>query len=237
MDYQNKRVGLNVKHYWGLLCNGVDWGRLTDYELNLIMKISFFCSMAEYLSYEETAAFIEATKWNGYKFLSSEDVYNNIIAIPDELYGEEPQEQLKEQESETVLATTKEMSKASSVAKILNLVDNQKAAAIKDYVRNKFGRQLVRTDSEDQNCFFQSVLMQLGNKESMVDEKGNFFSPQNFRLQAIDYVAVNYSDMYPVLENHITTSLKTWCTKMLSDQEPADFPLCVAVRYLIDVSK
>ena len=59
------------------------------------MKNSFFCRMAEYLSYEETAAFIEATKWNGYKFLSSEDVYNNIIAIPDELYGEELQEQLK----------------------------------------------------------------------------------------------------------------------------------------------
>ena len=237
MDYQNKWVGLNVKRYWGLLCNGVDWGRLTDYELNLIVKNSFFCRMPEYLSYEETAAFIEATKWNGYKFLSSEDVYNNIRAIPDELYGEEPQEQLKEQESETVLATEKEMSKASSVAQILNLVDNQKAAAIKDYVRKKFGRQLVRNDSEDQNCFFQSVLMQLGNKESMVDEKGNLFSPQNFRLQAIDYVAVNYSDMYPVLEKHITTSLKTWCTKMLSDQEPADFPLCVAVRYLIDVSK
>ena len=191
MDYQNKRVGLNVKRYWGLLCNGVDWGRLTDYELNLIVKNSFFCRMAEYLSYEETAAFIEATKWNGYKFLSSEDVYNNIRAIPDELYSEEPQEQLKEQESETVLATKKEMSKASSVAQILNLVDNQKAAAIKDYVRKKFGRQLVRNDSEDQNCFFQSVLMQLGNKESMVDEKGNLFSPQNFRLQAIDYVAVN----------------------------------------------
>ena len=190
--------------------------------------------MAEYLSYEETAAFIEATKWNGYKFLSSEDVYNNIIAIPDELYGAEPQEQPNEQESETVLATTKEMSKASSVAKILNLVENQKAVAIKDYVRNKFGRQLVRTDSEDQNCFFQSVLIQLGNKESMVGEKGNLFSPQNFRLQAIDYVAVNYSDMFPVLEKHITTSLKTWCTKMLSDQEPADFPFCVAVRYLID---
>ena len=67
--------------------------------------------MAEDITYEETAAFIEATKWNGYKFLSSEDVYNNIIAIPDELYGEEPQEQPKEQESETVLATTKEMSK------------------------------------------------------------------------------------------------------------------------------
>ena len=166
----------------------VQWLKISKfskfYELNLIMKTSFFCSMAEYLSYEETAAFIEATKWNGYKFLSSEDVYNNIIAIPDELYGEEPQEQLKEQESGTVLATTKEMSKASSVAKILNLVDNQKAAAIKDYVRNKFVRQLVRTDSEDQNCFFQSVLMQLGNKESMVDEKGNFFSLRtlDFRL-------------------------------------------------------
>ena len=140
--------------------------------------------MAEYLSYEETAAFIEATKWKGYQFLSSEDVYKNIAAIPDELYGEEPQEQLKEQESETVPATSKEMSKASSVAKILNLVDNQKAAAIKDYVRAKFGRKLVRTDSEDQNCFFQSVLMQLGNKESMVDEEGNLYSPQNlsFRL-------------------------------------------------------
>ena len=169
--------------------------------------------MAEYLSYKETAAFIEATKWKGYKFLSSEDVYNNIVAIP---YSEEPQEQLKEQESETVAATTKEISKASSVAKILNLVDNQKAAAIKDCVRNKFGRQLVRTDSEDQNCFFQSVLMQLGNKESMV-------SPQNVRLQAIDYVTLNYSDMYPVLEKHITTSLKTWCTKMLSDQNPQIF--------------
>ena len=29
-------------------------------------------TMAEYLSYEETAAFIEATKWKGYQFLSSE---------------------------------------------------------------------------------------------------------------------------------------------------------------------
>ena len=193
--------------------------------------------MAEYLSYEETTAFIEATKWKGYQFLSSEDVYKNIAAIPDELYGEEPQEQIKELESETVPATSKEMSKASSVAKILNLVDNQKAAAINDYVRTKFGRQLVRTDSEDQNCFFQSVLMQLGNKESMIDEEGNLYSPQNFRLQAIDYLALNYSDMFPVLEKHITTSLKTWCTKMLSDQEPADFPICVAVRYLIDVSK
>ena len=73
--------------------NGVDWGRLTIY--NKYLKI-FFCrvTMAEYLSYEETAAFIEATKWKGYKFLSSEDVYNIIVAIPYELYGEEPQEQL-----------------------------------------------------------------------------------------------------------------------------------------------
>ena len=99
--------------------------------------------MAEYLSYEETAAFIEATKWKGYQFLSSEDVYKNIAAMPHELYGEEPQEQLKKQESETLPATSKEMSKASSVAKILNLVNNQKAASIKDYVRTKFGRQLV----------------------------------------------------------------------------------------------
>ena len=177
MDCQNKWVGLNVYtskyfwqnqkwqywyQYWGGLCfigtdyspNGVDWGRLTV--CNKYLKIFFFCrvTIAEYLSYEETAAFIEATKWKGYKFLSSEDVYNNIVAIPNELHGEEPEEQLKEQESETVAATTKEISKASSVAKILNLVDNQKAAAIKDYVRNKFGRQLVRTDSEDQNCFF-----------------------------------------------------------------------------------
>ena len=82
---------------------------------------------------------------------------------------------------ETVAATSKEISKASSVAKILNLVDNQKAAAIKDYVRTKFGRQAVRTDSEDQNCFFQSVLMQLGNQESMQDETGKLYS-QNLRL-------------------------------------------------------
>ena len=77
------------------------------------------------------------------------------------------------------------------------MVDNQKAAAIKDYVRTKFGRQLVRTDSENQNCFFQSVLMKLGNKESVQDQKGNLYSPQNLSLQAIDYVALNYSDMFP----------------------------------------
>ena len=71
----------------------------------------------------------------------------------------------------------------------------------------------------------------------MLDQKGNLYSPQNFRLQAIDYVAFYYGDMFTVLEKHLATSLKTWCTKMLSDQEPADFPLCVAVRYLIDVSK
>ena len=82
-----------------------------------------------------------------------------------------------------------------------------------------------------------SVLMQLGNKESMQDQTGNLHSHQNLRLQAIDYLALNYSDMFPVLEKHLTTSLKTLCTKMLSDQEPADFPICVAFRYLIDVSK
>ena len=97
--------------------------------------------MAEYLFYEETAAFIEATKWKGYIFLSSEDVIKNIETIPDELYSEEPEGQIKEHELETVAATTKEISKASSAAEILNLVDNQKAAAIKDYVRTKFGRQ------------------------------------------------------------------------------------------------
>ena len=67
--------------------------------------------MAEYLSYEETAAFTEATKWKRYQFLSSEDVYKNTAAIPDELYGEEPQEELKEQESESVAATSKEIQK------------------------------------------------------------------------------------------------------------------------------
>ena len=175
MDYQNKRVGLNIKRYWGLLCNGVARGRLTDYELNLIMKNSFFCRMAEYLSYEETAAFIEATKWNGYKFLSSEDVYNNIRAIPDELYGEEPQEQLKEQESETVLATTKEMSKASSVAKILNLVDNQKAAAIKDYVRKKFGRQLVRNVQKIRTVFSSQCSCNWETKNQWLMKKEIYF--------------------------------------------------------------
>ena len=65
---------------------------------------------------------------------------------------------------QTVAATSKETPKASSVAKILNLVDNQKAAAIKDYVRTKVGRQLVTADSEEQNCFSQSVLMQLGKR-------------------------------------------------------------------------
>ena len=81
------------------------------------------------------------------------------------------------------------------------------------------------------------MLMQLGNKESMQDQTGNLYSPQNLRLQAIDCVALNYSDMFPVLEKHLTTSLKTRCIKMLSDQEPANFPICVAVRYLIDVNK
>ena len=148
--------------YQGGLCcigadyspNGVDRGGLTVFNKYFNIFLFLQRTMAEYLSYEETATFIETTKWKGYQFLSSEDVYKNIAAIHDELYGEEPQEGLKEQESETVAATSKEISKASSVAKILNLVDNKKAAAIKDYVRTKFGRQLVRTDSEDQNCFF-----------------------------------------------------------------------------------
>ena len=69
-------------------------------QTNILIFSSFLQStMAKYLSYEETAAFTEATKWKGYNFLSSEDVYKNIAVIPSELYGKEPQEQLKEQES------------------------------------------------------------------------------------------------------------------------------------------
>ena len=131
--------------------------------------------MAEYLSYEETAAFIGATKWKGYKFLSSEDVYNNIVAIPYELYGEKPQEQLKKQESETVAATTKEISKASSVAKILNLVDNQKPAAIKDYVRNKFGRQLVRTVQKIRIVFSSQCSCNWGTRNQWLMKKEIYF--------------------------------------------------------------
>ena len=73
-------------------------GQIKDFQQTNILIFSSVLqsTMAEYLSYEETAAFIEATKWKGYNFLSSEDVYKNIAAIPDELYGEEPQEQLKE---------------------------------------------------------------------------------------------------------------------------------------------
>ena len=127
------------------LPNGGDQGGLTIFNKYFNIFLFLQRTLAEFLSYE-TAAFIEATKWKGYQFLSSEDVYKNIAAIPDELCSEEPQKQLKEQESETVAATSKEISKASSVAKILNLVANQKAAAITDYVRTKFGRRLVRTD-------------------------------------------------------------------------------------------
>ena len=39
--------------------------------------------------------------------------------------------------------------------------------------------------------------------------------------------------MFPVLEKHLITSLKTWCTKMLSGQEPADFPICVKKENLV----
>ena len=64
-------------------------GGLTIWNEYFYILLFLQSTMAEYLSYEETAAFIEATKWKGYNFLSSEDVYKNISAIPDELYGKE----------------------------------------------------------------------------------------------------------------------------------------------------
>ena len=70
----------------------MDQGGLTIFNKYFKIFLSLQRTMAEYLSYEETAAFIEATKWKGYQFLSSEDVYKNMAAIPDELYGEESKE-------------------------------------------------------------------------------------------------------------------------------------------------
>ena len=91
---------IQIPPYQGGLCfigadyspNRADWGGLTIFNKYFNIFLFLQSTMADYLSHEETAAFIEATKWKGYNFLSLEDVYNYIAAIPDELYGEEPQE-------------------------------------------------------------------------------------------------------------------------------------------------
>ena len=53
----------------------------------------------------------------------------------------------------------------------------------------------MTTTTPDQSCVFESVRLQLGNRDSMVNEEGLTYTSTHLRYQMVAYVAMNYEAM------------------------------------------
>ena len=79
---------------------------------------------------------------------------------------------------------------------------------------------------------FESIRLQLGNKDSMVHEDGTLYTANHLRNQMVAHVAINYESMYPLLQDHITVHLKRWCYDMLDPNTEGEFSCLVVLREL-----
>ena len=115
---------------------------------------------------------------------------------------------------------------------ILNIADKTKASNIERFISEHFSRNIVTTSTTDQSCVFESLRLQLGNRDSMMNEEGLTYTCTHLRYQMVAYVAMNYEAMYPLLKDHITVSLKKWCYDMLDPNTEGDFSSFVVLREL-----
>ena len=70
----------------------------------------------------------------------------------------------------------------------------------------------------------------------MEDENGQKYTATHLRNQMVAHVAINYEAMYPLLKDHITVPLKTWCYDMLDPNTEGEFSCLVVLRELLNVS-
>ena len=113
--------------------------------------------------------------------------------------------------------------KITKNCQILNITDKTKASNIERFISEHFSRNIVTTSIPDQSCLFESVRLQLGNRDSMVNEEGFTYTSTHLRYQMVAYVAMNYEAISPLLKDHITVSLKKWCYDMLDSNTEGDF--------------
>ena len=187
----------------------------------------------KFMSYEDTVLHLNAAYFKGYKFYAVTDVDSLIKNIPEETYGGEclPDPPLAKGEK----ISPQQRGKLPRNCQILNTLDKSKASNIEKFISEHFNRNLVLTNTESQSCLFESILMQLGNLDSMQDENGQQYSAIHLRNQMVAHVAINYDVMYPLLKDHITVPLKSWCYDMLDPNTEGEFA-CLVLREPLNVS-
>ena len=96
------------------------------------------------------------------------------------------------------------------------------------FVGEHFGRKLESVKCDDNNCIFEAVRCQFGNRDSMLDQNKQKYTAGHLRLQTVAYAAQNYQDIEPVIREHIEIGFKDWCQEMMDPMCEGDFP-CLMV--------
>ena len=122
----------------------------------------------EYLPYENTVPVVKVTYFD--QFYIGEDIRQLIYSLPDEPYGQSPDSQDPHSDSERGPQGPKippaQYAKLKPAAKALLMVDEKKACAIANFVRDNVFRELEPVPVDDlQNCAYQAALQQVSNLE------------------------------------------------------------------------
>ena len=133
-----------------------------------------------------------------------------------------------------------QFAKLKPAAKALLLLDEKKACAIANFVKETVFRELdpVKVD-EYQNCAYQAALQQISNLECVFNTATDEpFTATDFRNQVVFNMALHADDIYPKLmeSNMLPTAYKAWLHNQLDTQEPVDEVAIFGIRVLLNVS-
>lgn len=180
------------------------------------------------------------------KIYTKTQVEDLIHKVPHKQYGQSPKDPPPPDQYESVVpdgapAGPRDWKKMNTNARILVLKDSSKADRIVKVLDKEYGRKLVESESNANNCMLQAVLDQVVNTDHFpVHEDGSMYNASDLRKQAVAYMAMNYekefTDCEVPLKLDEDCSFKKWMLDMLEDQTEADLLLCMAVTKMMEVS-
>ena len=203
--------------------------------------------MATYMSYEETIPIIRASVFNTFNIYTDGDVKAQIDLLPENPYeqlspGVTPEQAslAKEKRKGEHPLPSKEKANQNKYAEALCLRDNRKASGIAHYIKSILKREIdtSKQSSDNRNCVYGSVLVQVSNREYLYDpQTGTEFSDSDFRKKVVYHMATNPETIYGLVKIHFDVPYKQRLTQQLDPMKDGDMVSLIGIRHLLNVSK
>lgn len=196
----------------------------------------------DYLTLEKSLELCKRTLYGKYVFVSKDNVEELLLALPPK-YKEVPEgvdvekeRQLVESNKESSRLSPGEFAKLSSEAQDLLFGSSQSAEVVLTELA-KCNRKYVKVSSDSGNCLYTSILTQLSDYKDYRDPKDDhIYNTQDFRNQIGYYMATNYEQLFPDLEQFLHNSYHKCALDILCDTNYGDSCTTRVVTEMLGVS-